>query len=165
MKRGMNSIVSIILIVFLGLVIGGIIFIWQVNLSENIQKDNSIRQLCSTLDFRVDDFCYQTMTSVNLDMIEEQFTVIQFNAKNDGNPEIIEFLLILTDKFGNSVTYSILNEKKISNQQGDTFTSDGIFDKEIIDKISIVPRIMLDEGKILCEDEKKIIDKEEIGIC
>ena len=165
MKRGMNSIVSIILIVFLGLVIGGIIFIWQVNLSENIQKDNSIRQLCSTLDFRVDDFCYQTMTSVNLDMIEEQFTVIQFNAKNDGNPEIIEFLLILTDKFGNSVTYSILNEKKISNQQGDTFTSDGIFDKEIIDKISIVPRIMLDEEIILCEDEKKIIDKEEIRIC
>ena len=166
MKRGLSQVVSIMLLIVLGIVIIGGLFIWQSGFLEILQKDAAMKKLCSTLEFRADGLCYKTLTSPPFNGgAETLFTVLEFNAINDGGPTIIEFLLILTDKSGNSATYSILSEKKISAQQGDKFTTDEVFNIEAIDKISIIPKINFNDKSILCEERKKVFDNDGVESC
>ncbi len=63
MKRGLSQVVSIMLLIVLGIVIIGGLFIWQSGFLEILQKDAAMKKLCSTLEFRADGLCYKTFTS------------------------------------------------------------------------------------------------------
>jgi hypothetical protein len=166
MKRGLSQVVSIMLLIVLGVIVIGGIFIWQSGFLETIQKDAALKKLCSTLEFRADGLCFNELTLKNKDGTDGQSsTNIKFDVINDANSKITGFLLMLIDESGNSKTISIVEIMELAGQQGFKFTTEGISNTGNIKKVSIIPQTILDEKTISCYDRKKIINKEEITQC
>jgi len=167
MKRGLSQVVSIMLLIVLGVVVIGGIFIWQSGSLETIQKDAALKKLCSTLEFRADGLCFERINTYSqIGELVKSSTRLKFDAINDASSKITGFLLVLTDDAGNTETISTFPSNEISGQQGKKFITNFLSNPSgNINKVSLVPQTISNEKTISCYDRKKTINKEEIIEC
>ena len=97
MKKGLSSVVGAVLLILLVLVIAGIVFAWSRYTLRDSEDESRAQQICSRIEFVVDDFCYEVIYELdsNGNQIGEE-SKIRFNGRNDvSDAELYGFLFFL----------------------------------------------------------------------
>jgi hypothetical protein len=167
MKKGLSTIVTVLILVSLTLVILAGVFFWMKNFSSKTQRETDIRKLCSEIVFDSRDFCYSSQTIYNVETgTNEEATNIKFNIRNEMDTrQIYGFLISLVDSGGSSRTISTLPFNEIEGQETKQLTTDFISNMDAIDRLKIVPEINSSNELIICNEQEKSAEWGSIGKC
>ena len=166
MKKGLSSVVGAVLLILLVLVIASIVFAWSRYTLKNSEEEGQKLQLCSEIEFVVDDFCYETISVDNIDTNQEtQEKRIKFNGRNDVlDSELYGFLFFL-DYGGTIISISTMPSSELEGGDAETLFTDVVENVDDIKEIKIVPKIQRQNKIVICETNYKIIGGGEIKQC
>jgi hypothetical protein len=165
-KRGISTVITILLLVALTVVIIGAVFLWN---KEIFSSATSMSIDCSKVKFTVDDICYEEQNVKNIETGQNELkTHLKFNARNEmENKEIEGFLVFFTLNGGNIKMISSLFNTQVKSTETKNLITDffSINEEEEINFIQIVPKIIEKNEIKICDEKGVDIQWETVKNC